>query len=87
MLTIIGGTDGIVIEEGASAAAVTIQETTIEMAQNCEIFSTPAFFLKNCKVHSLGRYSIEGRSEWYSMGDNDIQPGYSLPPYEHSHRI
>ena len=43
---IIGGTDGIVIEEGASAAAVTIQETTIEMAQNRGIFSTPAFFLK-----------------------------------------
>ena len=60
MLTTTGGTDGIAIEEGASAAAVTIQEITIEMAQNCGIFSTPAFFLNNCKVHSLGRYSIEG---------------------------
>mmetsp|Transcript_37003 Transcript_37003/g.44586 ORF Transcript_37003/g.44586 Transcript_37003/m.44586 type:complete len:294 (+) Transcript_37003:92-973(+) len=81
---IIGGTDGIVIEEGASAAAVSIHGTTIEGAKNRGIFSTPPFFLKDCKVHSLGRYSIEGRSEWHSIGDNDIQPGYSSPPYKHS---
>ena len=36
---IIGGIDGIVIKEGVSAAAVTIQETTIKMAQNRGVVS------------------------------------------------